>query len=679
MPATNSREIPAPNTAESLGVAPLTGYRHDLQALRGLAVLAVVAYHAKLPLPGGFIGVDIFFVISGFVIGRILLLNFSSTGSMQGREFYLKRARRLLPALALMLIFVGITSPFFGPIGALNSTAGTGVAASLFSANIFLYIVNSGGYFATAAEFNPLLHTWSLSVEEQFYFVLPAILLLGWRWGRNHLRPLQKLRVTVVLILCISFFASIFLTYASSTGPIAGDRFAFFSPVTRAWEFAVGIALVLIPVRWLIRGQVLRLALNIFGLLLISFALLAFKSGMTFPGFAALVPVLGTALVIYAGTLAVHRPLDSSWVAILRPVTWLGDLSYSWYLWHWPLIVFTGAFWLDVGNYPLWIAAVLSLFPAYFSFKYVETSPKIRNRLNPSSTILLTAACILLPIFVTMFGLRITSPFIANQDTVAEYAHSIRQHAGRDQCHSYVPLDERPPEECRWGAIGGGTSVLLIGNSNAAHFNEAFIGAASRNGVELQVATASACSFIDGGETSVTGILSSDECDAFVSRSLQFLLKNPPSLVVISNGVTDIAPKLLPEYRVRLESVIKQLQAVGSHVAIINSVPRPPTGWDSRQCSRLAILIDASLCMHKSFDLRSQGNLTAVNSLETKIARDLGVESWDFNAALCPEFRCAAISNGSIVWQDYSHISVPASEALVDSASTYLANAVDRR
>ena len=161
---------------ESVGLSSLRGYRSDIQLLRGLAVLLVVLYHAKVVFRGGYIGVDVFFVISGYVIGRLIIDELLTTDRLSFRAFYTRRFRRILPALALMLVVVVLVSPFLAPIGAGGQTNATAAASALFSANFYLFASEVGGYFAITSTFNPLLHTWSLAVEEQFYLLIPAML-----------------------------------------------------------------------------------------------------------------------------------------------------------------------------------------------------------------------------------------------------------------------------------------------------------------------------------------------------------------------------------------------------------------------------------------------------------------------------------------------------------------------
>jgi peptidoglycan/LPS O-acetylase OafA/YrhL len=310
-----------------------TPRRADIQGLRALAVLLVVAFHAGLPVPGGFMGVDVFFAISGFVITSMLLAELESGDGIDFPRFYIRRARRLLPALAFMLSVVLALGALLSPAVTQHMTALTGMAASVFAANA--YLLNLGtGYFDANTALNPLLHTWTLAVEEQFYIVFPALLLLGWLLGRRRGGANRRIG-SFLLVGAVSMGSLVLFLELSagwtSLGPAAPERFAFYSSLTRGWEFGAG-ALLALSTPWLARlSPLVARCLGAAGVLAI--ALAAFSGrGVWIPGTAAFLPVLGTCSLIAAGS----APGLVSSALSARPVVWVGDLSYSWYLWHWP-------------------------------------------------------------------------------------------------------------------------------------------------------------------------------------------------------------------------------------------------------------------------------------------------------------------------------------------------------
>jgi peptidoglycan/LPS O-acetylase OafA/YrhL len=365
--------------------------RADIQGLRAIAVLLVVAFHAKLPVPGGFVGVDVFFVISGFVITAMLMREWATNSRISFRRFYLRRFLRLTPALALTVAVVALVSILLqNPFGAQQTTARTGLGAMLLAAN-FVIAHAAGDYFATDTTTNPLLNTWSLSVEEQFYLIFPAVLAFGWTtFGTLKVHARRRLEPVVIIVLAIalgSFALSVLWTYGSPfasglTAFFGGpESFAFYSPFTRAWEFAVGALLALLLTRLPHPSSAAARLIGLTGATLIVVAALTIRDTMAFPGMLALVPVAGTAMVIWAGswsTVGVNRALA------IRPMVAIGDASYSWYLWHWPVIVFAA---LLFPRQPevLIAAALLSLVPAILSYRFLEQPirrlrPKTRPR-----------------------------------------------------------------------------------------------------------------------------------------------------------------------------------------------------------------------------------------------------------------------------------------------------------
>ena len=664
-------------------------YRYDVQALRGLAVLLVVLFHAGLPVHGGFVGVDVFFVISGFVIGTLIVAELGSTSALRFRSFYTRRARRLLPALAVMLGVVVITAPLLAPIGAKPYTTPTAIAASLFSANIYLYRLQ-GGYFAPAVDLNPLLHTWSLSVEEQFYFVIPALLAVAWRIGTRARRPLLVLQVFVALLFASSLAACLLFSNGGGIGPLNGVKFAFFSPVTRAWEFAAGLALVFVPGGFVRR---LRPVAVVVGLGLIGFAAFRFSGTTVFPGAAAMVPVAGAALVIFGGTRSIDDARPPANPRALRPFTWMGDLSYSWYLWHWPLIVYAGAFWPNAGSLPLAVAAVVSLLPAWLSYRWLEQRFRLRAGQTIGRTPVLVACCIATPLLLAGLSKPIASE-VHHRTTVRAFDAATSEHTGRGPCHSSVPLDQRDPNQCRWGARSGPLDVQVVGDSNAAHFNEAMIGATARDDASLRITTMSDCQFLDLTGTAAPSGLQTGPCAAFVAGTLDELERHPPKVVVIAgdtrfgasdraNAQRDPRQALTPSQRARADATeaglarsARRLVAAGSKVVIIHVVPKPED-WDPRNCSSLLVLTDVDRCWGGSFTLGAELDLHASNQVEDKAAAAAGATVWDFAPEICPDARCTFLQGKDLVWLNDQHISVAMSKKLIPAMAADLKAVLD--
>ena len=317
-----------------------TAFRTDIQALRALAILLVVLNHVwPTRLTGGYVGVDVFFVISGFLITGHLTGELARTGRVRLARFYARRIRRLLPAAFLALAVTAVLVFVFLPYPRWERNGWEILASATYVENWFLSAM-SVNYSALNDAASAAQHFWSLSVEEQFYLVWPWLLLLA-TWaasratrGRAKGRADRRARArgwlfAVAVVGILSLGASVWFT------AVAPNQ-AYFVTFTRAWEFAAGGAVALLASRWR-WSAVARAVVGTAGFAGIVYAAITFNSATSFPGFAALLPALGTAAVIAAGTGADRQWHD--WVTASRPVQWLGDVSYSLYLWHWPLLV----------------------------------------------------------------------------------------------------------------------------------------------------------------------------------------------------------------------------------------------------------------------------------------------------------------------------------------------------
>ena len=319
---------------------PSLPHRADIQGLRALAVLLVVATHAGIGvLPGGFVGVDVFFVVSGFLITGLLLAEARAKGSVSLIDFYARRARRILPGAALTLLATDVAAFFLLNFVRARDAVHDSLYAAAFGAN-FRFAGRATDYFAESDPPSPFLHCWSLAVEEQFYLVWPAVLsvvLLGVAARRRprrdaHVFRTRSLLLTVVALAGISLGWSMYMT---STEPVG----AYFSPFTRAWELGVGAALAVAGPACVTVPALLRLVMGWTGLLAIASAALLYSEATPFPGVFALVPTVGTALMIAAGSGDRHSRGAVGRLLALRPMCFVGDRSYAIYLWHWPILV----------------------------------------------------------------------------------------------------------------------------------------------------------------------------------------------------------------------------------------------------------------------------------------------------------------------------------------------------
>jgi peptidoglycan/LPS O-acetylase OafA/YrhL len=450
--------------------------RLDVQGLRAVAVLMVVAFHSGLPVPGGFVGVDVFFVISGFVITSTLRREWEATGRIRFRAFYLRRFKRLTPALALMVATTAILSSLvLSPLGAQQTASETGIGAMLLSANRVIAGATSG-YFDAPAETNPLLNTWSLSVEEQFYLAFPAILALGWLAARRFRRGQHAPVLIVGLVAAVSFL----LADLGSTVATSNWLLGFYSPLTRAWEFAVGALLALVAARLVIDSRRVVLALGLLGAGLLGASLWLITENTPFPSAWTLLPVLGAVLLILVGAQA---PNVLTRALAARPLAMVGDLSYSIYLWHWPFIVFAVLLWPEVSFAPL-AAAAVSLVPALASYRWVEQPFRRLDGLARPRPMGLAAAVVVAPVLVAVgIGAAAThywTPRYEAGDIPVVNEGDIGQadwhHFLGDSFHPCTPAAIREHAlraegvvRCHQSKAGKDVSLAVIGDSHAEH------------------------------------------------------------------------------------------------------------------------------------------------------------------------------------------------------------------
>ncbi len=328
-------------------------YRPDIDGLRALAVLPVVLYHAGFAtFSGGYVGVDIFFVISGYLITSLIYSEIND-GSFRFRNFYLRRIRRLFPALFTVVLLTCIPAYWLLLPEELEDFGQSVASLALFASNLLFF--SESGYFAGAAEMKPLLHTWSLAIEEQYYLLFPVLLLLIKR------TPGKPYFAVVGLLFAAS------LTY-SAVAVYTAPEAAFYLLPSRTWELLLGSIIAMTGIS--ISRAWLRESLAVFGLLLLGFAILTFTPEMPFPGLAALAPCLGTALLIVTGREQATR---TARVLSDPRLVFFGLISYSLYLWHWPILVFAKHYFVAPLSLTVtWILIAISVLAAYLSWRFVE-------------------------------------------------------------------------------------------------------------------------------------------------------------------------------------------------------------------------------------------------------------------------------------------------------------------
>ncbi len=440
-------------------------YRPDIDGLRAVAILGVVAYHLGFPLiSGGFTGVDVFFVISGYLITQLLIRQIEKTGRLSLTEFYARRMRRLLPALSVVILATLMLGVFLAPpTGDRRQLAESALSALGFVANQY-FLTHTFGYFDGPSELKPLLHLWSLSVEEQFYIIWPLALIVVTRLALHSNRVLW-FRLSIAVITMLSFALSVWLVHTNMSA-------AFFISPSRAWELGIGALLSL----WTPRlgdtsvrvGRVASWA----GITLIAGAYTLIEPSTGFPGMAALLPVLGSGLLIFGNTLA-PASLPAR-LLTTKPMVSIGALSYAWYLWHWPLISFARTQRLMMPNMLVDTACALTaLGLAALTLRFVENPIRygtaLRGRTNTAVVRLGAMAILLIATSAAAVLLWDVHGPKSARDQLALQVAADRPGAQFTRC---LLEPNEPPrriamDDCRFGDSKQAISLVLWGDSHA--------------------------------------------------------------------------------------------------------------------------------------------------------------------------------------------------------------------
>ncbi len=492
-------------------------FRPDVDGLRTVAVAAVVAFHAGVPgFHAGFVGVDVFFVISGFLINRLLLRELAETGTIALLPFWARRARRLLPASAAMVLAVLAASWLLLPPLRWERVAKAAVAASAYLSNA-LFARQSTNYFAADLAPNPLLHTWSLAVEEQFYIAWPIMLLLAMWLGRRTGQPRRWLVIAIVGGALVSFAGCLWFTQR-------GSPWAFFGSPVRAWEFAAGAMIALWEPACERRGQALHgwagLALLVAGLAIID-------ESWRFPGVAALFPVLATVLLIVGGGRGlVGRALTTA------PMQWLGKRSYAWYLWHWPAIRFADDL-FPQNELVKYAAVALSLVVAAITYALVEQPIRFHPGLVRS-----TRRSLALAVGTVVIGGVVGAAhwgayrWAATREPVASALAARKDRVAVSGCEDLSA--GVVPAVCAYGDATATRTVLLVGDSHAMQWVPAFDIAGQRVGVRVVFMGMSACPALPFRVVDKAGA-SRGACKKFQESIVRTVQAIRPELVVTSN------------------------------------------------------------------------------------------------------------------------------------------------
>ncbi|MCV7377221.1 acyltransferase [Mycobacterium alsense] len=679
---------------------PNKEFRPDIEGLRAVAVVAVVLFHAHVPgMSGGLVGVDVFFIISGFLITGLLWREVSSTGTVGLRRFYGARARRLLPASATVGVVIMIGAAAMSPVLRLRSVFDDGIASALYVSN-YRFMLQGINYLADALP-SPFLHYWSLGVEEQFYLVWPA-LIIGTAWLIKHSRRGDKPRaasserpylVVLALVAAVSFALSLVFTHAMP--PVA-----FFSLPTRAWELAVGGLVALTAGHWRRLPALAAAIAGCAGLGMIVLACIRLGPATPYPGTAALLPVLGAALVIGAGCAAPARGVGR--VLAVRPMRAIGRVSYSWYLWHWPLLLVVPASTTGQSLGQRLTAVVVSLGLAFLTLRFIENplrfAAPLRRSANRSLAVGGAATAVAAGVGVALLlwipvpvgrgpaapALTVTAASLGTGSSMDAYDAAVRDAVAQVQGAvaasvglKAVPSNLTPPlgsittelkslylhgclrnffevgqPECASGDTTSTTTVALVGDSHAAMWYPAFEQIAAQRHWRLETMTKAACPMLDLPTINRAADRAYTECDQWRNQITSRLQAERPRLVVFSMmrsysqaGITTYDPAWVDA----LNRLVKQLRGTGAHVWVLGPVPNPLLIVPDCLAGHLD---DATACSPPTSKAVNRTGIAA----ETAATKTGGGQYSDLTELFCTADRCPVMVGNALVYVDESHL-----------------------
>ncbi|MFC0029312.1 acyltransferase family protein [Micromonospora chaiyaphumensis] len=675
-------------------------FRADVAGLRAVAVGLVLLYHAGLPfLPGGFVGVDVFFVISGFLITGQLINEIDRTGRISLLGFYARRAKRILPAATVVLAATAVAVRLFVPRGQWQEIGGDIAAAAIYVVN-WRFADRAVDYLAADnATTSPVQHFWSLAVEEQFYLLWPLLIILAIlaakRLRRTNVRPVLWIGLAVLAVP--SFAWSIIET---ATSP---ER-AFFVSTTRLWELAVGAGIALAATGAARMPRALAVVLGWLGLAAIVAAALLVTKKTAWPGYAAALPTLGAAAVIAAGAAAGSR--GPVLVLGTRPFRWVGDLSYSLYLWHWPMLIVAGAYWDGLSVKRGLVVALASVVPAWITFRLVENplrysravskSPRLALSLGGNFTmagicaglaLVLTAAWAAnaqptrqhyapgAALLSTTPGTAPIGPVPERFDVITPDPLQIRQGfmdvpvTNRDKCFQQVVGSELL--WCTYGNPTGSTTVALVGDSKMDQWLPAFQVLAAQNDWKLVIAAKASCPF-----TSAPALRADDptklytDCIDWNKALLRRLTEERPDYVVTSQGAsraldTKSGKGTVEAMIAGVRASWKALDSVGSKVVVLANNPGPGPAVTCADKNRNHL----SAC---AFDRKRHDQDAAYVMQRKAVAGVPEVKMIDLFDAICPTDKCPVVFGNVLIYRGGSHIGA----AYVKTTAPHLARAL---
>lgn len=623
-------------------------FRPDIEGLRALAVGLVVASHAGLPfLRGGFVGVDIFFVLSGYLITSLVMKEISSSGTVNYARFYARRARRLLPAaISMVLVVCGAEAIIMNQVAQFN-TLKAALATVLYSSNLYFAHLQLQ-YFFQPSLTNPLLHTWSLAAEEQFYLSWPALLLMLARTFKS----IRGRSTALAVISLASFVLCVWLTGANSV-------LAFYETPARVWEFGTGGLLVFIPERWLVGRRGLWSWLGGVGLITLVVSAELIHASM-FPGYVAAIPVVGTLLLLSAG---VGAP-ESAAPRLLRtkPAQVLGRLSYSVYLWHWPVLVI-GQQLIPSNAVPIrlgWIT-VAGLMAAV-TYGAIESPIRFQPFLIARSGLTLGLAMLGAILCVSAFGAW--RAILDHSEQFRKYEHVVQDFPGVYRKGCDPDRTDPRPAMCFFGEISQPRSTMvLFGDSHAAQWFPALLQIADAQHWRLATIIKPGCTALSIKQETTPRM--ERVCEEWRRASFEDIEQLRPDLVIVTSASRHPGAegKMVEDTRIWEQGARETFAELASGAAKVRFIrDTPVVDYDVPGCLAQAEWDGHTQC---PAPVSAEALSPDIYAAEARAAQDFSnIKLLDLSDQMCGPYQCFLEVGGQIIYRDYDHLTATYSRSL---------------
>ena len=643
-------------------------YRAEIDGLRAIAVLAVIIFHAGIEqLSGGFIGVDIFYVISGYLITAIIITAVKKQ-QFSYRSFYARRAKRLLPAAITMILVTVIFAAFILSPDKYYQLAKSAEFSTLFMANV--WFMKNSGYFDLSTQISPLVHMWSLSIEEQFYFCYPFIVLTAYKIGK-----LKGIFWSIVIIILTTFLLNISLINSY-------PNFTFYMLPTRAWELGLGALIHFLPTLKTRQGALVNL-LSYTGLIAIFYSFFFITEHDVYPGYLALIPTLATALLIYSlyeQNTSIKRLLSS------KPLVFIGKISYSSYLWHWPIIVFYRIYINEraFNSIEVFMLIFISLIVGYLSWRFIENSfryKKYNDKKILTTTAYATSISVLLIASVLLtkgFPIRVSADLAAISNKKLMRSLPCIEHIS--------PLAGIDEKFCVIGSPWGSAKYkgIIWGDSHSLHWGQLLHQQAKKNNISLVIAPRKCPAYLNSAyikshypkypqfnknctfrnKATLNWLKEDDSVELVILASawsgqvrMHYTDEHPENLV--NTSLRNRFPKIGASLsKIAFEPLLSQLS--DKKVLLLSDIPRPNKNLNECAFAQHTQLLRQQ-CKPENFKILDVKKIHQWHKSSDKMIKDVANKFSNVSAIipterLCGQEYCQTYINNELIYRDDNHI-----------------------